>query len=122
MGSAARATAGKVFQRWVVLRGVTHQLNPWRSTAERFVALCGQRLPQDSTLLPEPPHPGPDGRPAPCGRCAVTPNRPGAFMAQGDRSADALQLTSAMLVGAVHALLGGRHGRHGRRRPPFGRH
>jgi len=31
MGSAARATAGKVFQRWVVLRGVTHHGAPSRS-------------------------------------------------------------------------------------------
>jgi hypothetical protein len=104
--------AGKVFRRWVVLRDVTHQLNPWRSTAERFVALCGQRLPLDSVLLPTPPPPGPDGRPEPCARCAVTPNRPDTLPRPRDRGTGTLQLVPAMLYGAVEGLL---------RHRPFGR-
>ena len=116
-GHPAGASAGKVFQRWVVLRGVTHQLNPWRSTAERFVALCGQRLPLDSALLPAPPRPGPDGRPMPCGRCAVAPNRPNAVTGPGERCAGALPLVPAVLFGTVRGLLRAAPGRH----RPFGR-
>ena|SRR5690349_20364969 len=46
--------AATVFRRWVVLEGRTHQLNPWRSTAERFVALCGAWIPLDTPLLKAP--------------------------------------------------------------------
>lgn len=95
-----------------MLRGITHQLNPWRSTGERFVALCGQRLPLDSALLPAPPQPGPDGRPAPCPRCVVTPNRPNALPAPRDRSTGILEMLPAVLFGAAH----GRP-----RQRPFGR-
>jgi hypothetical protein len=110
-GNPAGVGAGKVFQRWVVHRGVTHQLNAWRSTAERFVALCGERLPLDSALLPAPPRPGPDGRPVPCRRCAVTPNRPSAVTGPGDRCAGALQLVPALLFGTLQARLRAAPGR-----------
>jgi hypothetical protein len=99
--------AATYFRRWVVLEGVTHELNPWRSTAERFVALCGRRLPLESVLLRRPPSPGPDGRPVLCRLCAAAPAGPPGTP-RDDRSADSRHLVSALL-GAAHGLSGPWH-------------